>query len=153
MVDEITLGPLTFQLERTGDGQRVTGMAIVNGEETVGWIESITAETWEEFHAAAAMGATVVQAMTPVPMRGHGGAWESPEAREATAYARHEQTMQMLGALQFQFTVLTMSLGAVLGRPEAHDVIRKDVADLEAQAQETGKFIRRLLYVRAQENR
>jgi hypothetical protein len=148
MVDEITLGPFTFQLERTGDGQRVTGMAIAKGEETVGWIESITAEEWENFHLAAATGATVVQAMTPVPMRGTGGQWESEEARADVAQARHEQTMQMLGALQFQITVLTMSLGALLGRPEAHDVIRKDVADLVNQATETAKFLRRLLYVR-----
>lgn len=149
MVDEITLGPLTFQLERR-DG-RAAGMSIVNGEETVGWIENITAEEWEDFHAAAAMGATVVQAMTPVPMRGHGGVWDSPEAKEATALARHEQTMKMLGAMQFQISVLTISLGALLGRPEAHDVIRKDVVDLEHQAEELGKFLRRLLYTRARE--
>lgn len=149
MVDEITLGPLTFQLERR-DG-RAVGMSVVKGEETIGYCEYLTAEEWEDFHAAAGMGATVVQSMTPEPMRGHGGAWESPEAREATALVRAEQTMTMLGALNFQITVLVMSLGAMLGRPDGHDVIRKDLADLEAQAAETAKFIRRLLYVRKSE--
>lgn len=149
MVDEITLGPLTFQLERTGDGQRVTGMAIVNGEETVGWIESITAETWEEFHAAAAMGATVIVAMDP---EAKDLTLHPREAQAKAAYARHEQTMQMLGALHFQITMLTMSLGAMLGKPEQHDVLRKDVADMEAQAKETARFLRRLLYVRARES-
>lgn len=148
MVDEITLGPLTFQLERTHGAKRAAGISVVNGEETIGYCEPVSAEEWEEFHAAAAMGATVVQALRPAPKDSGLG---PVEAREKAALARHEQTLQMLGALQFQMTVLTMSLGALLGRPDHHDVIRKDVADLEAQATELGRFMRRLLYLRASE--
>jgi hypothetical protein len=149
MPDEITLGPLTFQLERTGDGSRVTGMAIVNGEETVGWIESFTAEDWSVFEAAA-MGATVVQAPTPTPK----DPGDSPgDARAAAALGRMTQTMQMLGALSFQSFVLAMSIGRGLHDPRMHDTIRKDARDLEEQARELRKFITRLLYVRAAEER
>lgn len=143
MSDEIRLGPLTFSYERPG---LTVSQGYDGNEEAIGYCEIVTPETWEEFHAAAAMGATVVQAMTPEEKAGPGEL-----ARIDAAMARMTQTMQMLGALSFQSYVLAMSIGRGLGNPGMHDVIRKDAADLENQAKELRKFITRLLYVRAGE--
>jgi hypothetical protein len=141
MQHEIKLGPITFEWSAGEMAMRV-------GDTLWPAIE-LPAPEWEDFCSAAAMGATVILAMDP---EAKDLTLHPLEAREKAARARHEQTMQMLGALQFQITMLTMSLGAMLGRPDQHDVLRKDVADMEAQAKETGRFLRRLLYVRARES-